>query len=130
MAEMESELPGFTAQAAADLTNTRYHILRWAAAGTTNIASHAAATAVLGAIGVQQNVGTSGQAVKVSYTGQSKVVAGGAVTANVLITNNGSGRAAAATSGDIVVGRALEAATQDGDVIRCLLQQPVPLLRT
>lgn len=125
-----NEVMALSAAAASDLTNTRYHIMRWVAAGTCNIASHAAATAVLGPMGILQNKPTSGAAATIGFAGESKVVAGGSLTANTLITTNGSGRAAAATSGDIIIGRVLEAASADGDVVRCLMMPPQPLLRT
>lgn len=115
------EVMALSASAAADLSAAQYHILRWTGAGTVNIASHAAATAVLGAMGVLQNKPGNGQAATVGYFGESKVVAGGALTVNTLITNNGSGRAAAAGSGDIVVGRVLDTAGADGDVVRALI---------
>lgn len=119
-----------TAQAAADLSAAQYTILRHAAAGTVNIASHAAASIVLGPIGVLQNKPTSGRAATVAYAGETKVVAGGTVTVNAAVTTNASGRAANATSGDIVIGRALQAATTDGEIIRMQLMSPTPLLRT
>ena len=116
--------------AAVDLRTTRHHILRFTGAATMDIASHAAATAVLGAVGVQENKANSGQAVSVVERGITQVVAGGSITVNVLVTNNSSGRATAATSGDLVVGRALQAAGADGDKIQMLACQPYPLLRS
>lgn len=92
-----------------------------------NLASLSSATFSAGAIGVTQLSVVSGDAVPVAYLGESKVVAGAALGVGVLFTNNGSGRAAASVSGDLVVGRVMEAATNDGDVIRCLL---FPVYRT
>ena len=76
-------------------------------------------------LGVMQNNPGRGEAMTIAYAGPSKVVAGGALTVNALITSNASGRAAAVTSGDLVAGRVLEAAGADGDVISCLLFHPV-----
>ena len=129
MAEF-GDYTGISAKASADLREARYTIQRFTAAGECNIASNAAATAVLGAAGVLQNKPNSGQAMELAITGESKVVAGEAVTANTLITTNGSGRAAEAGSGDIVVGRALVAAVQDGDVIRAWLMDPMRMIGT
>lgn len=125
----------FTAKAAADLKDEQYHIMRASTWRTgipneVNIASNAAATSALGAIGVLMNNPDSGQAASIAYLGEVKVVAGGAITAGVLITNNSSGRATAAVSGDILVGRALEAAGANGETIRALIQPGVSLLRT
>lgn len=124
------EMMVHSARASADLRTRQYHLVRYTAAGEVNISSHAAATMLNGPIGVLQNKPNSGQAASVAYLGQSKVTAGGAVSVNVLITTNGSGRATAAASGDIVIGRAQEAASQDGDEIRALIFPPYPLLRT
>jgi len=119
-----------TAQAARDMRTMQYTIQRAVAAGTCDIASHAAATHVLGPMGVLINKPDSGQAATIAYAGEVKVVAGGAVTANSKITTNGSGRAADAASGNIVIGTALETAATDGEVVRVLLERPTPLVRT
>lgn len=116
------EVKSITFQAGGDLSDTLYHILRTSGADQVNIASHAAAAFAVGAAGVQQSRADSGQNVSVGVMGESKVVAGAAITVNNLITTNGSGRAVAATSGDLVVGRALVAAANDGEVIRALIQ--------
>tara|TARA_Y100000310_G_scaffold171492_2_gene171688 strand:+ start:2745 stop:3134 length:390 start_codon:yes stop_codon:yes gene_type:complete len=118
-----------TVAAANDLRTMQYTIQRQAGAGTCDIASHAAATLVLGPMGVLTNKPNSGQAATIAYAGETKVVAGGSVTVNVAVSTNSSGRATAAVSGDIIIGRALEAAGADGEVIRMLLQAPTPLLR-
>ena len=120
----------YTAKAAADLRTKQYHVMRYSAEAQVNQASHAAATIVNGPIGVLQNKPNSGQAATIAYFGESTVVAGGALTANTLITTNGSGRIAAAVSGDITFGRVMEAASQDGDHVRVLIFPPYPLLRT
>lgn len=109
--------------AAADMRTNQWHILRAAAAGTTNVASNPAGQAA-DVIGVLFNKPNSGQAASVIVGGESKVVAGGSITANTLLTTNGSGRAAAATSGDFILGMALEAASADGEVIRVQMSMP------
>lgn len=129
MSEMGTVM-ALTAKASADLSAKQYHILRYTAEGEVNIASNAAATAVLGGIGVLQNKPANGQAATVGYFGESNVVAGGALTANTLISYNSSGRAAAAGSGDIVVGRVLRAASQDGDQITALIFPPFRMIGT
>lgn len=108
--------------AAADLSGKRYHAVRLSAARNVNQASDAANSAIAG---VLLNKPESGQAATVQYTGMAKVVAGGAITVNVLLSTNGSGRAAATASGDMAFGRALESAAADGDIITCLLFHPV-----
>lgn len=124
------EFCAITVRAASDLRRCQYHIMRYTAANEVNIASHAAATALLGPVGVLQTNPNSGQSGALAVSGEVKVIAGGSVSVNVLITNNSSGRATAAVSGDLVIGRALEAAGADGDHIRCLIHPALPLLRT
>ena len=128
MAENGGDIDTITAQAAADLSGKQYHLMRLSGAGLCNVASHAAGAAGT-LFGVLQNKPTSGHAATLAYEGESKVVAGGNISANAYITTNGSGRATAASSGNMVAGIALEAAAADGDVIRCLLRQPFPLPR-
>ena len=124
-----------SARAAVNLKDEQYHLMRsttWQtnAPALVDIASNAAATAVLGVWGVLMNNPDSGQAATVAWQGEVKVVAGAAITAGVLITNDSSGRAVAAVSGDLVIGRAWEAAGAGGETIRALIGQPYPLLRT
>ena len=99
----------------------RYKVVYWSAAGEVQLATDATTTAIAGVIITDSR---TGEHCSVAYSGKQKVVAGGSVTVNNLITTNGSGRATAASSGDVVIGRALEAAGNDGEIITCLLQSP------
>ncbi len=121
MAEFQ-DVEALTAEAAADLSGKRYHIMRLSDRLKTNQASDAGGSSVFG---VLQNKPQSGEAATLAYAGVSKVVAGGAVSVNTIITTNGSGRAAAVASGQMAIGRALEAAGADGDQISALLFPPV-----
>lgn len=114
-----------TVKAGVDLRTKQYHILRASAAGITVLASNAA-EGPDGTIGVLANKPNSGQAASVVYAGEFKVVVGSATTANALLTTNGAGRAVSAgiASGDFSLGMGLEAATADGQVIRCLINMP------
>ena len=76
-------------------------------------------------LGVMQNNPARGEAMSIARSGLSKVVAGGALTANWIITSNSSGRAARVTSGDFAAGMVLEAAVSDGDVVTALLFTPM-----
>ena len=118
-----------TATAAADMRTVRHHILRAAGAGTCNVASLANAGSDE-IIGVLQNKPNINGAAAIGFSGESKVIAGAAILVNVPITANSSGRAVVATSGDFVVGTALEAASADGEAIRCLLRIPAVQLPT
>lgn len=113
-------------RANADLTNFKYRIMRFDAAQTCNVASNdvsAAPTEV--PVGVLQNNPASGQAANIAYFGHSKVMAGAAITARAYITTNGSGKAVAATSGDMTIGIAVEAAGATDEIISALLFPPV-----
>ena len=119
----QTMVPGFTTTSAYNtLTATKYIFVQANGARTAMQAINPTSTALLG---VMQNNPKVGEAMSIACAGLSKVVAGGALSANALITSNSSGRAAAVTSGDMVAGRVLEAAGADGDVVTALLFHPV-----
>lgn len=119
-----NEVVARTMVAVQNLKSTKHHILRASAAGECQVASNPGGGAAE-IIGIQWSKADSGENVAVAYQGEAKVVAGSAaVSANVPITSNSSGRAVAATSGDWMLGHSLEASTSDGEVIRCLLGMP------
>jgi len=111
----------YTLLAAADLSGKQYHIVDQSAAKSCNMASLATDNQVAG---VLQNKPQSGEHATIADMGISKVVAGAAVTQGKHLTTNGSGRAITVTSGDMAIGRALEAAGADGDVISARLYPP------
>ena len=115
------EVMGFSARGDVDFTALRYHLVRLTGANQINVASESSNSAPETLIGVAQTNAVSGRAIKVGYHGESKVVAGGSITVGRWITTNGSGRAAAAASGDNVIGQALEAPAADGDTFRALI---------
>ena len=125
----QGELLTRTMKANASLKTKPYVILRQTAAGICDQASEANLNAKA-VIGVAQNKPDSGQAVTVAYFGESKVTAGGTCTAGSFITTDSSGRAVDATSGDFVLGMALQAAATTGEIIRCLLRLPAVQLTT
>lgn len=128
MAETQGPRQTLTLKANGDLSAKQWHIMRLSAAGVVDQASNAAAGFNVGAIGVLENKpAAANRSATLVVGGVSKVVAGGAINTNVLLTTNGSGRAAAATSGQLVIGRALEAAAADGDVISYLAMPVVRL---
>lgn len=115
----------FTMTAAIDLTDEQYHIVEESAAGVCNISSDDNAGAAT-MVGILQNKPDSGQAARVADSGESKVKAGGSITAGTWLTCGGSGLAAAATSGDLVFGRAQEAASSE-QYLRVRLMVPFRL---
>jgi hypothetical protein len=116
---------GFDASAAA----SKYRAVLLSAAGNPpvcNIASNnlsSAATEL--AFGVLQTTANSGQAGTVARAGLSKMICGAAVTANALVTHDGSGAAIDAVSGSTVLGRAMHATGAASEYVSVLLQHPV-----
>lgn len=106
----------FSAKAAVDMTALQYHIARWSSAGNINIASLNTAD---DGCGVIQTVTKSGQHATIADGGDGYVIAGAAISANVLFTCNGSGRAVTAGSATTIFGRVEEAAAADGNKVRC-----------
>lgn len=116
-------VPGFkTNSSYASLGATKYIFVMATAALQANMATNATSSTLLG---VLQNDPAVGEGMSIAAVGLSKVVAGGALTANWVITTNASGRAARVQSGDIAAGRVLEAAGADGDVVTAQLFHPV-----
>lgn len=110
---------------ATDGSALKYRVMRLSAANVCNIASNAvSADAPEMPIGILQNNPTSGRAATVAYLGLSKAVAGAVVAVNEEVTTDGSGMVIVAVSGDIRLGRALEAASAALDIISVQLFPP------
>ena len=118
-------MPGFASNSSyVGLGALRYVFVEATAANKANRVSIAPTS--ISVLGVMQNDPGIGEAMSIAYAGRSKVVAGGVVAVNAIITpQSGTGRAVAVTSGDMASGRALEAAGADGDVISALLFHPI-----
>jgi len=121
MAEYGS-LMTLTLKAAADLSAKRYFIMRQSAEGSCNMASLGTTSQV---IGVLQNKPESGENATIADSGKSKVVAGAAIAQNLQVASDGTGRAVACGSGDMSIGRALQAAGAAGEVISVRLHPPI-----
>lgn len=117
-----------TFEADADLSSQIYHIMRISSGDTQriNVSSNAAD---MGGVGVlQTKPEAAGRFATVAMEGHSKVTVGAAVNSvGIHFTTNGSGRAIAASSGDVVYGRIFETANADGDVVEARLDQPFRL---
>ena len=119
----QTMLPGFsTTTDYSSLGALKYIVVQANGVRTAMRCINPTSTAVLG---VMQNAPKVGEAMSIAVSGPSKIVAGGALTANTLITSTASGLAAAVTSGDMVIGRVLETAGAAGDVVSALLFHPV-----
>lgn len=96
-------------QAAADLSEKRYHAVKLntngelvlAAAGTDNI---------IGVLDSDTKLGHTGDVVFINGAGSFKARAGAGVTAGDLITSDASGKAVKAAAGDRAFGRAVTTA--------------------
>lgn len=114
-------------KAGADLSAAQYHVVRISdGVDQVNIASLDTHSSMIGVL--LNKPAASGRGASVAQSGKGKVVAGAAVSSTGLfLTCNGSGRAIAATSGDMCFGRNLETAAADGDVISAMLMTPFRL---
>lgn len=118
------KIPGLTA--AASLNNHQYGVVRIAGSNTVNIASEVnVAGPTKTAIGVLQNKPYNGEPATVAFAGLSKVIAGGTITNGAFVSYDSSGHVIDAVSGDVTIGRALEAATTAGEIATVLLMPPV-----
>jgi hypothetical protein len=117
-------IPGLTA--AASLNNHQFGVVRFAAATTVNICSEVLASAATKApLGVLQNKPYAGEAAQVAIFGLSKVRAGGTITAGAPLSYNSSGHVVDAVSGDMVIGRGMQAATVANTFVLALIFPPV-----
>ncbi len=116
--------PGLTA--AASLNHHQYGVVRFAAATTVNICSEVLKGAALkGPIGILQNKPYVNEAAQVCLFGLSKVFGGGTITAGAPISYDASGHVIDAVSGDVVIGRAMEAATTAGEIVTAMIFPPI-----
>lgn len=124
MGEISSNLSTLVGLAAGDLSANQYEIMRISDATTNpptiNVASEAVSVQMLGVL-ANKPAAANRHATIVTDGEKFKVRAGGAISsAGLFLTTNGSGRAAAATSGQMVFGRLLEVATANGDIVSYL----------
>lgn len=126
MAEIESTLEMTTKVAGSDLSAHQYNIMQDIGNGQIRVASEAVNFAICGVL--MNKPAAAGRHASVATRGPGKVRAGAAInTVQVFLTTNGSGRAIAASSGEIVIGMARETATADGDIISAILIPPFRL---
>ena len=100
-----------------DLSAKQFFIVQLDANGAIEVAE--GATDLI--VGVLQNTPESGQMGTYRFLGTSKVKAGGSITVGAFVTTDSAGEAVVTTTdGDVVIGRALEAA-DDGDIFEVQL---------
>ena len=109
-----------TGTAGENLASAQYYIVQLSATGNIEVAE--GATDLI--VGVLQNKPASGEAALYRFAGTTKVVASAAIAIGAFVTTTATGKAVTTTTaGDHVVGRALEAAAADGDIIEIQLMQ-------
>ena len=102
--------------AAADLTLLQFRYVSISAPEQVNVSGAAES-----AIGVLQNKPNTDQAAEVVSAGVSNVVASASITAGADLATAANGKVAAATAGQNVVGKAIQAASNDNDIIAALI---------
>lgn len=106
-------------EAGADLSDKQYFVVKTDANGKVVLAS-AATDAILGVVETPAPQGESVSVAVVNGGGTFKVVAGGTIAKDALLTTNSNGQAVSTTTaGNRVFGRALTAAVA-GDVVEYL----------
>ena len=109
-----------TMEAGADLSAKQFYFVVMASDGQIDPCG-----AGLRADGVLYNKPTAaGKDALVAFAGVVKVVAGAAITRGAMVKSDGSGKAATATTTTFAMGRCLDTALADGDVVRVLLVSP------
>jgi hypothetical protein len=107
-----------TFEAAADLSTKQFHFVKLSAANTVDVCT----ATTDNPIGILQNKpSAAGRPAVVRLFGMSKVVASGIISAGALIATEADAEAGIPATNDPVVGKALEAATAQGDLIKVLI---------
>ncbi len=121
MAVSNQKVFSLTYEAAGDLTARQYHVVALSGTKTIQLATSATTHGLLGVLLDKPN---TGEFAAVVHLGSTKAVAGGNVTAGVPVTVNSVGRVVNASSGNYVIGRALEAGA-DAEVIEVMVHPTV-----
>ena len=107
-----------TLAAGEDMDSELYYIVQLAADGDLELGE--GATDLL--VGVLQNKPKDTEAAIYRFLGTTKVVVAGVINVGAWVTSDSAGKAVATTTDkNTVVGRALEAAASDGDIIEIQL---------
>ncbi len=114
----EQDLKIISRTAGADLSTTgQYRFVEQSSAGTITVCNSAGENA----LGVLQNDPVSGVAGAVAYDGVTKVLAGATIVPGNQIATTAAGKAAVATSNQVILGEAVSGGA-DGEVISMLLK--------
>ena len=115
----KNALHTISVEAGQDLSANQYYFVAMASDGQVDPAGDGAL-----ALGVlQDDPAAAGRAASVAIGGQTKVVAGGAITAGDQVASDANGKAVTAATGDNVLGIATQTANADGDIISIVLAE-------
>ena len=107
-----------TFEAADNLSTKQFHFVKLTAANTVNVCT----ATTDNPIGILQNKpSAAGRPAVVRLFGVSKAVASGIISAGALIATEADAEVGVPATNDPVVGKALEAATAQGDLIKVLI---------
>jgi hypothetical protein len=107
-----------TASAAADLSGNQFYAVKMTSTGWNLAGAGEPADGIL-----QDAPDALGKVALVRITGASKSVCGAAVAQGAEVMANAAGKFITATSGNNILGRALEAAGADGDIVAVLISK-------
>lgn len=117
---MAFEQPGFSigfTKAAADLRTKQYYAVKITDVDTVNLTAAAGEKA----IGILQNKPNTGETAQIMCMGVTKVIAGAAISVGAIVEADNGGKIIAATAAKVGIGTALQAASNDGDLITIFL---------
>lgn len=118
---MATSVRAFERSFLADNAVAQYRVVK-----VTSTGCDVATAATDKVVGVEQNGCAAAEQAVVKFLGTSKVVASAAVSVGDLVTATTGGKVVTTTTDhNVIVGRALEAAAADGDVIEVLLMPGV-----
>ena len=124
-AATEQILQGIPVPASADLSGYQFYFVYVNTSG--QLAVQTSANSNLDGV-LQDKPNGAGYAGNMAVFGVTKLITGGAVAVGDYLTNDSSGRAVTATSGQKAHGRALTATSAAGQLTSCLLGGPKGLV--
>ena len=118
---MSHQINGFkvgTLLAGEDLSAKQFYFVKIDSNGAVALCGNGEA-----GMGVLENAPESGYAAEVLVNGIARVYAGAAVTKGYQVAADATGRAVRATTGEYILGTAIEAASDAGEMITILLEK-------
>lgn len=114
----DEKLRSISVEASGDLSASQFRFMVVDSNGQLAAAGAGAATDGV----LQDDPDAAGKAGELGVEGVSKCEAGAAVAAGDLVASDASGKCVTASTGNVVAGRAMSAASADGEIISVLLK--------